>query len=266
MKIEVILFIFLRYTFSKLIEPKYNFGNQQNFEIDLLYNHLLGQNLYFINSDGGTKTQFSVTLYPSQSLEVTFKFYTNNTEIKEALEDGKVIFFGIDLNISNTDITLDEYMTDIMGCELTKKDAKCYDYVYNTQTNQYMRNEEGAISKNNLIPLGFDEITLNMLTKNVIGYDHYYSVSFSKSYPEKFDNITMFNWINYVSNDMENYVSGFYSFCSQTSDWTSFKKEDLIYYNVVAYGDGAGLEDGSSILSVSIIKVYFILFIVNLLL
>ena len=42
--------------------------------------------------------------------------------------------------------------------------------------------------------------------------------------------------------------------------------EDLIYYNVVAYGDGAGLEDGSSILSVSIIKVYFILFIVNLLL
>ena len=258
------VFTYLIFGHSKLVEPFYNYGNQQNYEIDLLYNHILGQNLYFINKndDDDEKTQFSVTLYPSLGLETTFKFYTNETKIIDALENGKMIFFGLDLNITNTDITLENYNTDIIGCELTKQDTKCYDYVYDTTLKRYMRNENAIISKNNLIPLGYDEITLNLLTEHVIGYKHYYSVSFTISYPEKFDNITMFNWVNYVANDMEHSVTGFYGIVDSSSDWNTFSENNLEYYGTLAYADGAGLSDEGVYLSNKILFFILCFFIV----
>ena len=72
---------------SKLIKPTYNFGNKQNYHIDLLYNHLLGNNLYFfVNTSGSLTSQFSITLYPSLSLIIKFKIYTSDTQLINALE------------------------------------------------------------------------------------------------------------------------------------------------------------------------------------
>ena len=62
------VFTYLIFGHSKLVEPFYNYGNQQNYEIDLLYNHILGQNLYFINKNDDEKTQLSATRYPSLCL------------------------------------------------------------------------------------------------------------------------------------------------------------------------------------------------------
>ena len=132
-----------------LIPPVYNFGNQQNYEIDLLYNHLLGRNIYFPDNPTDTKTQFIVTIYPSLSLELKFKFYTGNSDITQALNSGKYVYFGLDLNITNTDKSLEKYNTDVIACEMTKSDAVCYDYVYDKTDSKYKRNQN--LSKNNSI-------------------------------------------------------------------------------------------------------------------
>ena len=166
---------------SKLIKPTYNFGNKQNYHIDLLYNHLLGNNLYFfVNTSGTLTSQFSITLYPSLSLIIKFKIYTSDNQLINALSDGKIIYFGLDLNITNTDITLPDYKTDVIVCAFDKNDAYCSDYVYQKSTGKYLYNNNGIVCKNNLIPLGFDNIQLNILTKNVMEFENYYSVDFIK--------------------------------------------------------------------------------------
>jgi len=229
---------------SKLIKPTYNFGNKQNYHIDLLYNHLLGNNLYFfVNTSGTLTSQFSITLYPSLSLIIKFKIYTSDNQLINALSDGKIIYFGLDLNITNTDITLPDYKTDVIVCAFDKKDAYCSDYVYQKSTGKYLYNNNGIVCKNNLIPLGFDNIQLNILTKNVMEFENYYSVDFIKSYPDFFDNITMFNWINYVGNDMEQNVSGFYGITDSLENIKSFSSRDTLYYKTIAYEDGSGISD-----------------------
>lgn len=229
-----------------LIPPVYNFGNQQNYEIDLLYNHLLGRNIYFPDDPANTKTQFIVTIYPSLSLELKFKFYTGNSDITQALNSGKYVYFGLDLNITNTDKSLEKYNTDVIACEMTKSDAVCYDYVYDKTDSKYKRNQNGNLSKNNLIPLGFNNIELNILTQNVINFDNYYSISFVKEYPENFDNITMFNWINYVGSDMEHYISAFYGIASNSEEWKEFTSTQAKHFKTVLYEDGSGLQESSS--------------------
>lgn len=224
-----------------LIHPTYNFGNKQNHEIDLLYNHLLGQNVYSINSDANGQTQFSTTLYPDLNLQMQFKMYTNNTKITQALNNNKIIFMGIDLNVTNTDIYIpfNDYRTDIIGCKLTKGDALCYDYVYQISTSTYRRNSD--ICKNNLLPMGFENLQVNILKQNVINYDHYYSIFFEKIYPTNFDNITLFNWINYVAADMDHYINCFYGVGESTADFDSFSQSDMLYYMNTIYEDGSGL-------------------------
>ena len=229
---------------SKLIKPTYNFGNKQNYHIDLLYNHLLGNNLYFfVNTSGTLTSQFSITLYPSLSLIIKFKIYTSDIQLINALENGKIIYFGLDLNITNTDITLPDYKTDVIVCAFDKNDAYCSDYVYQISTGKYLFNDQGQVCKNNLIPLGFDNIQLNILTKNVMDFENFYSVYFTKSYPVFFDNITMFNWINYVGNDMEQNVSGFYGITDSLENIKSFSSNDTLYYKTIAYEDGSGISD-----------------------
>jgi hypothetical protein len=229
---------------SKLIKPTYNFGNKQNYHIDLLYNHLLGNNLYFfVTNSNQEQSQFSITLYPSLSLIIKFKIYTSDSELINALENGKYIYFGLDLNITNTDITLPKYNTDVIICVFDKNDASCYDYVFDKDNEKYLYNNDAAVCKNNLIPLGFDNIQLNILTKNVMEFENYYSVDFIKSYPDFFDNITMFNWINYVGNDMEQNVSGFYGITDSLENIKSFSSNDTLYYKTIAYEDGSGISD-----------------------
>ena len=232
---------------SKLIKPTYNFGNKQNYHIDLLYNHLLGNNLYFfVNTSGSLTSQFSITLYPSLSLIIKFKIYTSDIQLINALENGKIIYFGLDLNITNTDITLPDYKTDVIVCAFDKKDAYCSDYVYQISTGKYLFNDQGQVCKNNLIPLGFDNIQLNILTKNVMDFKNFYSVNFVKNYPDLFDNITMFNWINYVGNDMEQNVSGFYGITDSIDNIKELKPSSTLFYKTIAYEDGSGISEETS--------------------
>lgn len=237
------LLISIKLVFSTLTHPTYNFGNKQNNEIDLLYNHLLGQNIYSIISAPNGLTQFSTTLYPDLSLKIHFKMYTNNTKITRVLDENRIIFMGIDLNITNTDIHVpyNDYRTDIIGCKLTKEDARCFDYVYQISTSTYKKNINGDICKNSLTPLGFANVQVNILKKNVINFDQYYSILFEKIYPNDFDNITLFNWINYVAADMDHYVNIFYGLGNDPSDFDSFKKADMLNYTNSIYEDGAGL-------------------------
>jgi hypothetical protein len=156
------------------IKSKYNFGKKQNYKIDLLYKHLLGCNLYFItNESESIKTIFSIIVYPSTSLIINFKMYTNDNNIINSLNSGKYIFFGLDLNISNTDITLTQYNTDTIICFFNNDDAVCHDYVFDTKNEKFKLNDNEILTNNNLIPIGFNNIKLNILTDNVIDFTNY---------------------------------------------------------------------------------------------
>ena len=48
-----------------------------------------------------------------------------------------------------------QYNTYIIICVFDEKDVNCYDYVYDTENDNYIRNNNGSISKNYIIPLGF---------------------------------------------------------------------------------------------------------------
>lgn len=242
-----LLILIIKHIIAKLIKPTYNFGKKQNYHIDLLYNHLLGNNLYFfVTNSNEEQSQFSITLYPSLSLIIKFKMYTSDSELINALENGKYIYFGLDLNITNTDITLPKYNTDVIICVFDKKDASCYDYVFDKDNEKYLYNNDAAVCKNNLIPLGFDNIQLNILTKNVMDFKNFYSVNFVKNYPDLFDNITMFNWINYVGNDMEQNVSGFYGITDSIDNIKELKPSSTLFYKTIAYEDGSGISEETS--------------------
>ena len=244
--IKIILFllsliiIFSAESTNITFNEKYNFGNNQNPEIDKLYNHLLGRHLYFITT-GESKTMFKFVIYPSLTLQISLNMYTNNENIINALDNGQYIYFGVDLRIKNTDISRERYSTDVIVCGFTKEIVKCFDYVFDTVSKIYIKNENGAISLNNMIPLGFENMHLNVLSKNVMDYKSYYSLKLEKSYPVLFDNITMFNYINYVSTDRGDRVSGFYGTISNIDDLNNFQFDTPLIYQTEDFDDGSGL-------------------------
>ena len=251
---------------SASIVSQYNFGYYQNPEIDKLYNHLLGRNIYFI-TEGENKTMYTCIIYPSLTLEVKLKMYTSSKSIINAYNNGEKIYFGFDLLIDNTDLSVKEYNTDIIVCIFDKNNVNCYDYVYNTNTGIYIRNEGGAISYNNLVPLGFDKIQLNVIQKNVIDYDIYFGIKFEKIYPELFDNMTMFNWINYVAADTGDGVFGFYGIVPKgVNDMVSIDEKECIYIERRLFDDGDGLPDISNFIVGNKLKIIFITIIGLLLL
>jgi hypothetical protein len=250
------LFNFLHFNCNK-IKPKYNFGKKQNYKIDLLYKHLLGCNLYFLTLDKETyKTIYSIILYPSTSLIINFKMYTNDNYIINNFNSGKILFFGLDLNISNTDITLTQYNTDSIICFFNNNKAECHDYVYDINEEKYKINDDEKLTNNNLIPSGFNDIKLNILTEDVIDFTNYYQISFEKKYNINFDNITMFNWINTVASEMGYTVNGFYGFKNNLNDIDYIRIEDCYLLNNIYFKDGAGLEDNSKI---NKIHIFFII-------
>ena len=92
-----IFFIFLICQInSGKLRTEYNFGNYQDPEIDKSYNHLLGRNIYFLNDDANTgeKSFYITVVYPSLTLEVNLKLYTDSTQIIQAFNSGKKIYFG----------------------------------------------------------------------------------------------------------------------------------------------------------------------------
>ena len=92
---------------------------QKNPEIDKSYNHVLGCNVYFV-TDAPEKSMYITAIYPSLTLEVKLKIYTDDSRIINAFNNGDKIFFGFDLLIENIDKEKPsnsdyyQYNTDIM--------------------------------------------------------------------------------------------------------------------------------------------------------
>ena len=231
--------LFYLSTFSKLIEPEYNNGNVQDPNLDKSYSDINGQNLYYL-SKGYDKTMYNIVLNPNISLEVSFKIYTDSETLIEALNNGYKLYFGFDFMIKNTNGK--QYNTDIIICIFDKKDVNCYDYVYDTENDNYIRNDNGAISKNYIIPLGFENQTLNILTKNVVGYKNYYCVKFNKKFLEPYQNTTLYNWVKYLPNDIIHKVTGFYGLIGKEEDLIEFSPKFPIYYEKLLFENGSGLK------------------------
>ena len=247
----LILLTIIKNILSGTIRTEYNFGNQQNPEIDKSYNHVLGRNVYFV-TESPEKSMYITAIYPSLTLEVKLKIYTDNSQIINAFNNGQKIYFGFDLLIENIDILSpqggdpSDFNTDIMICTFSKTDVECHDYVYKKSNNEYLINDGGSILLNNLIPLGFKNIDLNFIQENVIGYKSYFSVKFEKEYPPLFDNITMFNWINYVASDTGEGVIGFYGIVGAggiNSIIVDIPNKIPLYYERHDFIDGCGLDE-----------------------
>ena len=234
-----VLFLFIINASSKLIAPEYNNVNFQDPNLDKSYSDINGQNLYYI-SKGYDKTMYNIVLNPNESLEVFFKIYTDSETLIEALENGYKLYFGFDFMIKNTNGK--QYNTDIIICAFDKKDVNCYDYVYDTENDNYIRNDNGTISKNYIIPLGFENLTLNILTKNVVGYKNYYCVKFNKKFLEPYQNTTLYNWVKFLPNDIIHKVSGFYGLIGKEEDLNEFSQNFPIYYEKLLFENGAGLK------------------------
>jgi len=251
---NLILLSIIKNIITGTIRSEYNFGNQQNPEIDKSYNHVLGRNVYFV-TEKPEKSMYITAIYPSLTLEVKLKIYTDNSQIINAFNNGEKIYFGFDLLVENFDrgdTNYENFKTDIMICIFSKTDVGCHDYIYDKQQNEYKINDGGIHLLNNLIPLGFSNIDLNFIQENVIGYKNYFSVKFEKEYPPLFDNITMFNWINYVASDTGDGVIGFYGIVGNSIDIikniTGGPTNNIpLYYERHDFVDGCGLEEDNSV-------------------
>ena len=265
----IILFTLIKIIISSgTIRTEYNFGNKQNPEIDKSFNHVLGKNVYFI-TEQPEKTMYITAIYPSLTLEVKLKMYTDSHELIDAFNNGKKIYFGFDLLIDNADIKeadYNKYKTDVMICIFSKTDVECHDYIYYDDNDEYRLNDNGAILRNNLIPLGFTNINLNYILENVMEYKSYFSVKFEKEYPPLFDNITMFNWINFVASDIGQGIIGFYGIVNDGDDMSVLSYNAPIYIERKEFIDGNGLnEDFSMFLNNKYIFIcLFILFCILL--
>jgi hypothetical protein len=266
---SLILLVIVKNILSGTIRTEYNFGNQQNPEIDKSFNHVLGSNVYFV-TEAPEKSMYITAIYPSLTLEVKLKIYTDDSRIINAFNNGDQIYFGFDLLIENIDkeepnsADYDKYNTDIMICIFSKTDVECHDYV-KKDNDEYLLNDGGGILLNNLIPLGFKNIDLNFIQENVIGFKSYFSVKFEKEYPPLFDNITMFNWINYVAADTGEGVIGFYgildSSINSINDIANSKNIPL-YSKMLDFVDGTGLEEDNLVFLK--IKSFFLILIIFL--
>lgn len=252
--------IYFKVIYSKRISPKYNFGGQQNPEIDKIYNHLYGQNLYFYTMD----SFLTVNLFPSLSLEITFKFYTSNLKLIDALNANKYLYFGFNFNLSNNDNTKEKYTTDAFCCAMSQDDVTCYDYVFDTSNSTYVRNKNEELSNNSKIPYGFDNIELNYLNDNVMEYKQYYAITFQKKFNDDFDVSQLFGFINEEAARTGHYVSAFYGIAETEEQWQMILKDDTLYHNTLQFGDGNGSKNkGCSIkLSYSLIFLWIILLLI----
>lgn len=97
-----------------------------------------------------------------------------------------------------------------------------------------------------MIPLGFHDIKKNILRENVMYYEGYFEVSFEKNYPEKFDNMTMFKWMDFTANNLKENVTAFYGIYDQNFE-TEFSLDEVLYSKTVIFRDGVGLSNNSNL-------------------
>lgn len=237
-----ILFLFIINASLKLIPQEYNNGDVQDPNLDKDYPNIEGINLYYL-SKGYDKTMYNVVLNPNENLEVSFKIYTDSETLIEFLENGNKLYFGFDFMMKNKNEN--QYNTDIIICAFDKNDVKCYDYVYDNENDNYIRNDNGTISQNNILPLGFENLTLHIFTQNVVGYKHYYYIKFNKRFSTPHQNNILYNWIKFLPNDIIHKVTGFYGLIGNEDDLNEFSSYFPIYYEQLLFENGSGLKRNS---------------------
>ena len=240
---------------SKLISPIYNKGQIQDPNIDKEFSGKNGLNLYYFNS-GSQQTMYNVELNPNTTLEMSFKIYTNSDCLIKAFDKGDQLYFGFDFMFENKNGG--QYNTDIIICSFDKLSVKCSDYIYDIKNNKYIRNDNGAISPNFLLPFGFQNITLNVLDENIIGYKKYFCIRFSKIFTETYDNSTVLLWVNYLSNDLIHKVSGFYGITMNNDDLNEIPLQFPIYYNKLDFENGSGLKINKNDIRLALIFIKYI--------
>ena len=274
-KIISALFLIMLTTVSCIAKDEfeiYNFVDKQNFEIDLNYDQIMGTDLYFYSND----TLFLVNILPESSLSITMKLYTNETELISAVENNKSLLFGFDFNITNLDPLLPNLRSDIFLCMLNKNKTECSDFAYDLKENKYLENSNRKFVKSkifmfkyalildNLVPLGFTSVKQKLFHENVIDYLAYYEVSFEKLYPENFDRMGMFKWMDFISTYLKENVTGFYGFYDEQIN-EGFYKEDLFFSMTLVYKDGNGLSNKSFFNRLSYITIFIYITIVFML-
>ena len=206
---------------SVLVSPEYNKGKFRDPQLDKYYFDNPGINLYYFSYDI-ENTMFNVVLDLKETLEINFKIYTDSETLEEALNNGCKAYFGFDFNIENKNKSLQRYKTDIMICAFDKKDVNCSDY----------KNENGKISPNYMIPLGFENETLNILDKQVIRHKNYFGIKFNKKFNKPYENETLYIWVNNKPKNISHEVIGFYGV------------QFPIFYQKIMFENGSGIKGG----------------------
>ena len=229
---------------SVLVSPEYNKGKFRDPQLDKYYFDNPGINLYYFSYDI-ENTMFNVVLNLKETLEINFKIYTDSETLEEALDNGCKAYFGFDLNIENKNKSLQRYKTDIMICAFDKKDVNCSDYVYDKENGKYIKNDNGKISSNYMIPLGFENETLNILDKQVIRHNNYFGIKFNKKFNNPYENETLSMWVNDNAKNISHEVIGFYGVTIwEDDDLNQFSKQFPIFYQKIMFENGSGLKGG----------------------
>ena len=98
-----------------------------------------------------------------------------------------------------------------MICIFDKKNVNCFDYVYDKENN-YIKNENGKISPNYMIPLWFENETLNILDKQVIRHKNHFGIKFNKKFNKPYENEKLYILVNNNPKNISHEVNGFYWF------------------------------------------------------
>ena len=229
---------------SVLVSPEYNKGKFRDPQLDKYYFDNPGINLYYFSYDI-ENTMFNVVLDLKETLEINFKIYTDSETLEEALNNGCKAYFGFDFNIENKNKSLQRYKTDIMICAFDKKDVNCSDYVYDKENNNYIKNENGKISPNYMIPLGFENETLNILDKQVIRHKNYFGIKFNKKFNKPYENETLYIWVNNKPKNISHEVIGFYGVTVwDDDDLNQFSQQFPIFYQKIMFENGSGIKGG----------------------
>ena len=227
-----------------LVSPEYNKGEFRDPQLDKYYFDNPGINLYYLSYDI-ENTMYNIVINLKETLEVNFKIYTDSEIIDEALDNGCKAYFGFDFNIENKNKSLQRYKTDIFICSFNKKDVNCYDYVYDKFNGDYIKNNNGKISPNHMITLGFENETLNILDKRVIRHKNYFGIKFNKIFNKPFEEETLSIWVKDKPKNISHEVFGFYGVTVyDDDDLNQFSQEFPIFYKKIMFENGSGLKGG----------------------
>ena len=253
---NILFLLFILFLSSKSMEPKYNKGEVQDPDIDKKMSEAKNLNVFYFNS-GSQQTLYKVELNPNATSEMSFKIYTNSEFLIDALDKGLRLYFGFDFMFENK--KGGQYNSDIIICSFDTKNSNCYDYIFDVQNNKYRRNDGGRISPNFLLPFGFQNVSINILKGNVIGYKNYYCIKFNKIFSESYQDTTFLLWLNYLSKDLIHKVTGFYGITTSEDDMDEIPLQFPIYYNILDFGSGSDLKTNKNDLRHAVVFIKYLL-------